>query len=60
MESGFGAVPDFKCWRATVNSLCKKLSEILTGSGAVAPKGQTFIGKQLEMTCGKQPRIFYF
>ena len=36
MESGPGALPDFKCWRAAVNSLCEKLSEIFTASGVVA------------------------
>ena len=33
MESGTGALPGFKCWRAAVNSLCEKMSEIFTGSG---------------------------
>ena len=32
MESGPGAVPGFKCQRAAVNSLCKKVSQIFTGS----------------------------
>ena len=36
MESGSGALPGFKCWRATANSLCEKLSEIFTVSGVVA------------------------
>ena len=36
MESGPGALPDFKCWRAAANSLCEKLSEIFTASGVVA------------------------
>ena len=36
MESGPGALSGFKCWRAAVNSLCEKLSEILTASGVVA------------------------
>ena len=36
MESGPGALPGFKCWRAAVNSLCKKVPEIFTGSGVVA------------------------
>ena len=36
MESGHGALPGFKCWRAAVNSLCEKVSEIFTGSGVVA------------------------
>ena len=36
MESGPGALPGFKCWRAAANSLCEKLSEILTASGVVA------------------------
>ena len=35
MESGPGALPGFKCWRAAVNSLCEKLSEIFTASGVV-------------------------
>ena len=36
MESGPGALPGFKCWRAAVNSLCEKMSAIFTGSGVVA------------------------
>ena len=36
MKSGPGTLPDFKCWRAAVNSLCEKLSEIFTGSSVVA------------------------
>ena len=36
IESGPGALPGFKCWRAAVNSLCEKLSEIFTASGVVA------------------------
>ena len=36
MESGPGALPGFKCWRAAVNSLCEKLSDIFTASGVVA------------------------
>ena len=36
MESGPGALPDFKCWRAAANCLCEKLSEIFTGFGVVA------------------------
>ena len=36
MESGPGALPGFKGWRAAVNSLCEKLSEIFTASGVVA------------------------
>ena len=36
MESRPGALPGFKCWRAAVNSLCEKLSEIFTASGVVA------------------------
>ena len=36
MESGPGALPGFKCWRAASNSLCEKLSEIFTASGVVA------------------------
>ena len=39
MESGPGALPGFKCWRAAVNSLCEKLSEIFTASGVVASDG---------------------
>ena len=38
MESGPGALPGFKCWRAAVNSLGEKLSEIFTGSGVVTLK----------------------
>ena len=36
MESGPAALPGFKCWRAAVNSLCEKLSEIFTAFGVVA------------------------
>ena len=36
MESGPGALPDFKCWRAAANSLCEKLSKIFIASGVVA------------------------
>ena len=36
MELGPRALPGFKCWRAAVNSLCEKASEIFTGSGGVA------------------------
>ena len=36
MESGPGVLSGFKCWRAAVNSLCEKLSEIFTASGVVA------------------------
>ena len=36
MKSGPEALPGFKCWRAAVNSLCEKMSEIFTESGAVA------------------------
>ena len=36
MESGPGALPGLKYWRAAVNSLCEKLSEIFTVSGVVA------------------------
>ena len=36
MESGPGALPGFKCWRAAANSLCEKFSEIFTVSGVVA------------------------
>ena len=36
MESGPGALPDFKCWKEAVNSLSEKLSEIFTASGFVA------------------------
>ena len=35
MESGPGALPSFKCWRAAANSLCEKSSEIFTASGVV-------------------------
>ena len=36
MKSGPGPLPGFKCWRAAVNSLCEKISEIFNGSGVVA------------------------
>ena len=38
MESGPRALPGVKCWRAAVNSLCEKLSEIFTASGVAAFK----------------------
>ena len=31
-----GALTGYKYWRAAVNSLCEKMSQILTGSGVVA------------------------
>ena len=43
-----------------MNSLCEKFSEIFTGSGVVASKGQHFFEKQVEMTCGQQLRISHF
>ena len=36
MESGPGALPGFKCWRAAANSFCENLSEIFTAFGVVA------------------------
>ena len=36
MESGPGALLGFKYWKAAVNSLYEKLSEIFTASGVVA------------------------
>ena len=35
MESGPGALPEYKCYKAAVNSLCEKISEIFTGSAVV-------------------------
>ena len=44
MESGLGALPGYKCWRAAVNSFCEKVSEIFTGSGVVAlQRSDTFL-----------------
>ena len=60
MKSGPGALPGFKCWRATLNSLCEKLSEIFTASGVVALQSQTLLERQVEMTCDQQPRISHF
>ena len=60
MESGPGVLPGFKCWRAAANSLREKLSEIFTASGVGPSKGQTLLERQVEMTCGQQPRIFHF
>ena len=60
MESGPGALPGFKCWKAAANSLCNKLSEIFTASGVEPSKGQTLLERQVEMTCDQQPRISYF
>ena len=44
MKSELGALPCFKCWRAAVNSLREKMSEIATESGVVAlQKSDTFL-----------------
>ena len=57
-ESGPRALPSLKCWRAAVNSLCEKVSEIFTGSGVVALKrSDTLFERQVEMTCSQQPHI---
>ena len=56
MESG----PGFKCWRAAANSLCEKLSEILLRLVLWPSKGQTLLERQVEMTCGQQPRISHY
>ena len=50
MESGPGALPGFKCWRAAANSRCKKLSEIFSAFGVVALQSQTLFERQVEMT----------
>ena len=60
MKLGPGTLPGFKCWRAAVNSLYQKLSEIFTASGVVALQSQTLLERQVEMTCGQQPRISHF
>ena len=60
MESGPEALPGFKCWRAAANSLCEKLSEIFTASGAWPSEGQPFLQRQVEMTCDQQPPISRF
>ena len=60
MESGPGALPGFKYYRAAANSLCEKASEIFTASGVVVSKGQTLLERQIEMTCGQQLRISHF
>ena len=60
MKSGLGALPGFKCWRAAVNSLCEKLSEIFTASVVVALQKSDTSWRQVEMTWGQQPRISHF
>ena len=37
IESGLGALPGFKWWKAAANSLGEKSPEIFTASGAVPP-----------------------
>ena len=60
MESGPGALFGFKCWSATVNFPCKNVSEIFTGLVLWPSEGQTLLERQVEMTCGQQPRISHF
>ena len=60
MESGLGTISCFKCWRAALNSLCEKLSEIFTGSDAVALQRLDNLEKQLEMNYNQRPRVSYF
>ena len=43
MESGTGVLPGFECWRAAVNFLCEKVSEIFTGSGVVTLQRSDFL-----------------
>ena len=57
MESGLEALPGFKCWRTATNSLCEKILEIFTESGVVALQRSDIFERQVEMTCGQQPRI---
>ena len=57
MESGPGALPGFKCWRAAANSLCENCQRYLLRLVLWPSKGQTLLESQVEMTCGQQPRI---
>ena len=60
MEVGPGTLPGFKCWRAAINSLCEKVSEISTGFGIVVLQRSDIFEKQVGMTCGQQPCISDF
>ena len=63
MESGPGALPLFKCWRAAVNSLCEKVCEFtekLLGLALWPTKGQTLLERQVKMSCDQQPYISHF
>ena len=60
MESGPITLAGFKRRREAVNSLCKKVSETFTRSSVVALQNQGLLEKQVEMTCGQQPRISHF
>ena len=59
IASGPGALPGLKCWRAVVNSLSEKLSEIFPGFGVIALQ-RSNTSCQVEMTYGQQPRISRF
>ena len=61
MKLGREALPGFKCWKAVMNFLCEKVSEIFTGSGdVVLQRSETCLEKQVEMTCNQQPHISHF
>ena len=60
MESGPGALPDFKCWRAAANSLCEKLSEIFTASGVVALQRSDTSSKTIRDDLRSRPSYLTF
>ena len=60
MKSGPRALPGFECWRAAVNSLSEKVSEIFTGSGVlVLQRSDTSLEASRDDLC-EQPRISRF
>ena len=60
MESGPGALPGYKCWRATGNYFREKCQRYLLGLVLWPSKGQTLLERQVKMTCGQQPHISHF
>ena len=60
MESGPGALPGFKCWRAAANSRWEKLPETFAGCNGSAPQGQTLPVKRAEMSVDSHLRISRF
>ena len=48
-EEGSSTFAGFKCWRAAVNALCEKFSEIFTGSGVVQGWGARAGAKSIKI-----------